>query len=320
MTCLRVGLILMGFLAVSSEATETLYLESVSERYSNYGSGGWILRNDSFIGIRFHTDRVVHVSQVFGNIYGRNLTLFAAIDRLADETAFPLPVPGFDPASLVAYVERPGIDDGTSHDHYFDINRTLSPGSYFLFFGVIGDGTGYMPWGDDARFSNIPLTDYLEWSTFPLDPNVNGWFEFENSLIRAGVVETDSPVLVADIGINELWGKNNEVNPGSTNLISVVVYSTHTVDGDISDLDATQIDPGSLSLGFGAAQNVAQPLIDQFDARYGDDLVVGFNTQDVGISCVDTQLGLTGMTYAGQEIIGSGEIVIGDCDGAGCHP
>jgi len=174
--------------------SNSVYFETFSQEDSTYANGGWVMHNTGYIGVRFNVNEAVTVSQMFGNIYGSG-TFFAGITALNSSTAFPMPTPGFDQNSLLAYSEITINDTGyASSDRMFETNTNLSSGDYFLFFGGADENSGgYMPWASDLTKSNISLNDYLEYSLQPLDPNLNGWFEFEYSGIRAGLVAVPLP-------------------------------------------------------------------------------------------------------------------------------
>ena len=174
--------------------SNSIYFETFSQEDSTYSTGGWVLHNTGYIGVRFNVNEAVTISQMFGNIYGFG-TFFAGITALNSSTAYPTPTPGFEQNSLLAYSEITIDDSGfTSSDHIFETNTNLSPGDYFLFFGGVDQNSGgYMPWASDLTKSNIGLKNYLEYSLQPLNPNVNGWFEFEYSGIRAGLVAVPLP-------------------------------------------------------------------------------------------------------------------------------
>jgi hypothetical protein len=68
------------------------------------------------------------------------------------------------------------------------------------------------------------------------------------------------------------------------------------------------------------APNVAIPGTSDFDGDGDADVAFAFRVEDAGIQCNDTQLSLTGYTYAGQPIEGSDTITTTECEASGCHP
>lgn len=116
------------------------------------------------------------------------------------------------------------------------------------------------------------------------------------------------------------WSPANPVLPNSNNLIAVAVLGSNTATGDAENLDALQIDPHSVRLGIGAAPNEAIPLVSDFNGDTNTDIAFGFRTQETGIFCEDTEVSLTGMTYAGVEVTGTDVIDATDCEDGGCHP
>ena len=103
-------------------------------------------------------------------------------------------------------------------------------------------------------------------------------------------------------------------------MIPVGVLGMNAAAGDTMDFDVSQIDPASLKLGIGGAQNIAVPLLYDIDEDFQGDAVFGFNTADTGIFCGDTEVSLTGETITGEEFVGSDSITTTDCayDGS-CH-
>jgi alpha-L-arabinofuranosidase len=90
----------------------------------------------------------------------------------------------------------------------------------------------------------------------------------------------------------------NRINLKSKGVISVAILTTE-------DFDATTVDP--LSVTFGPDEAIeAKGIGDIMDTDGDDDLdfVLDFNTQMTGITCGDTEAGLTGTTFEGQAIEG----------------
>ena len=52
---------------------------------------------------------------------------------------------------------------------------------------------------------------------------------------------------------------------------------------------------------------------------HGDDTVARFQVAESGIQCNDTEVGLTGETYAGELFTGSDTIDATQCEEGGCH-
>lgn len=112
----------------------------------------------------------------------------------------------------------------------------------------------------------------------------------------------------------------NTIDPESTAVIPVAVLSSSIANGDAVDFDATQIDPASLKFGYTAAANVATPAASDVDGDGDADMSFGFNTQDTGIACEDTETILLGETLGGEAFSATDFISTGDCDDGGCHP
>ena len=112
----------------------------------------------------------------------------------------------------------------------------------------------------------------------------------------------------------------NTIDPDSSAVIPVAVLSSSVASGDRLDFDATQIDPASLRFGYTAAANVASPTASDVDGDGDTDMTFGFNTQETGIACEDTETTLLGETLGGEAFSATDFINSGVCDDGGCHP
>jgi probable HAF family extracellular repeat protein len=112
----------------------------------------------------------------------------------------------------------------------------------------------------------------------------------------------------------------NEIRPNSDNPIAVAILTTSVAAGDAIDFDATTVDPTSLQLGLGKAPNRAYPWAVDVGNDGDTDVMFGFRTQDAGIFCGDTEVSLTGATFAGERIKATDTITTSDCVSTSCHP
>ncbi|MDG1462991.1 MAG: hypothetical protein P8R04_05410, partial [Gammaproteobacteria bacterium] len=112
----------------------------------------------------------------------------------------------------------------------------------------------------------------------------------------------------------------NTIDPDSTAVIPLAVLSSSIAEGDEVDFDATQIDPTSLQFGYTAAANASVPAASDVDGDGSTDMSFGFNTQDTGIACEDTEAVLVGETLSGEVFSATDFVSTGDCDDGGCHP
>ena len=104
----------------------------------------------------------------------------------------------------------------------------------------------------------------------------------------------------------------NQVYPNKTGRLPVAILGS-------AEFDATQVDPASLKLGAGEAA-IAEPVtISNVDGLFGDDTVARFNVAETGILCNDTEVTLSGETYAGEPITGTDTIDATQCETGGCH-
>jgi len=162
----------------------------------------------------------------------------------------------------------------------------------------------------DADFPTGPEPVFTEECPTEGDPIPDGY---------AGQLGCESPLLEPAIDVSP-FSTTNEIFPASYNLIAVAVLGSNTATGDAIDFDATQVDPATLKLGVGEAQNVAIPWVDNFDSDTNIDVAFGFRTQDTGILCGDTEVTLVGETYGGVPFTGTDTIATSDCVVGSCHP
>ena len=116
------------------------------------------------------------------------------------------------------------------------------------------------------------------------------------------------------------WFTANEVNPESEYPMPVGIMSTNVADGDAVDFDAVQVDPATLRFGVAEAPTSGVTNAMDLDGDTDTDLLVGFNIPAAGIVCDDTELTVTGETYAGEQFSGVDSITTIDCDTSSCHP
>jgi hypothetical protein len=114
------------------------------------------------------------------------------------------------------------------------------------------------------------------------------------------------------------WSTQNRVDPVSAGLMSVAVPTTAVADGDPSDFDAVQLDPGTVRLWPGDAPNSTQPWIYDTDNDDDSDSVLGFNIAETELACEDTSIHVIGSTYANEPFVGIGTILTPACP-TGCH-
>jgi hypothetical protein len=116
--------------------------------------------------------------------------------------------------------------------------------------------------------------------------------------------EVRSAQLYASIDIKPGNGRN-VINPRSKGRFWAAMLSDE-------DFDALQIDPATVALG------PAEALPDRYRVKDVNrdrlpDLMLRFRTPEVGLQCGDTEVGLTGETYAGESIIGTDKVKTVGC-------
>jgi hypothetical protein len=100
--------------------------------------------------------------------------------------------------------------------------------------------------------------------------------------------------------------RRNVVNPSSKGRFWVAVLSD-------SEFDALQVDPATVAFGKGEASPDRYRVKDANRDRLPD-LMLRFRTPEVGLQCGDTEVELTGETYAGDSIIGSDSVKTVGCE------
>jgi hypothetical protein len=101
-----------------------------------------------------------------------------------------------------------------------------------------------------------------------------------------------------DIAIDVKPGNlGNVINPRSRGRFWVAVLSD-------SEFDALQVDPATVAFGRGEASPDRYRVKDVNRDRVPD-LMLRFRTPEVGLQCGDTEVELTGKTYAGDSIVGT---------------
>jgi hypothetical protein len=135
---------------------------------------------------------------------------------------------------------------------------------------------------------------------------------------RAAVTTTDcAKTLDMDV---DPYNATNEIRPDDDYVVLVSVKSTSTAAGEASDLDALQIDPASLRFGPAGASNAISPIPADLDGDSDTDVIFGFQVQESGIFCGDTEVTLEGEQYDGYPLTGVDNITTTDCTETSCHP
>ena len=115
------------------------------------------------------------------------------------------------------------------------------------------------------------------------------------------------------VNIDVLPGNaSNVVYPNKAGKLPVAVLGS-------AEFDATQVDPAKLRFGPAAAAPTGAVVISNVDGLHGDDTTAKFPVEASGILCNDTEVTLSGETYAGQLITGTDAIDATQCETGGCH-
>jgi len=174
--------------------------------------------------------------------------------------------------------------------------------------------------GQFAEIGHRCITNSLRWNVI-YDINPAGP---DTLSLRAAPTPTpgicDDASTVVEIDVDP-WSAANTVRPDSNDTIIVAVMGSSTANGDATDFDVHQIDPGSLKLGIGEAPNIAvNPLYGDYDHDSNSDAAFAFKTQGTGIFCDDPDVNLQGETFGGDPFEGTGAIDTIECESGGCHP
>ena len=100
MTSKNIIILWLVFFAHNVNAS-SYYLESMPSEATTYTSGGWVLRDVGFIGIRFDVAEDVHITGLLGNLGGSG-NFFGAIDRIVAGNNLPSVSPGFNSTDVLA--------------------------------------------------------------------------------------------------------------------------------------------------------------------------------------------------------------------------
>ena len=103
------------------------------------------------------------------------------------------------------------------------------------------------------------------------------------------------------------WSTSNVVDPGSTRLVAVALFSS-------ADFDALQTDLMTIRLNPGEAR-ARNYRVSDVDADGIPDLMAWFRSRELQLACGQTELGLEGRTHAGQAFMGSDFVTNRRCPG-----
>jgi len=117
-------------------------------------------------------------------------------------------------------------------------------------------------------------------------------------------IEVDVDVLPSDSA--------NVVFPNKTGELPVAVLSS-------AEFDVTQIDPVTLRFGPAEGAPVGAAEVIEVDDLHGVDMKLLFRVEESGIACEDTEVTLSGETYAGEQVTGTDTIDATQCEETGCH-
>jgi len=228
----------------------------------------------------------VHWNTPYDTVYAASGPIFEAIDSF-----FP---------SAESYAAANVLMAALNADGYVSLSPSpaLLNSALVMVPGTVAFGSH---WGPAVRLDSTPL-----------DVNAETGYVTDTAYDYIGFVRFDpAPMEVTiDISPDDL---TNAVFPNQGGKLPVAILSSPT-------FDATQVNPASLLLGEASYDPTPPPEISNVDGLHGNDQTVKFFVGEIGIECNDTELSLSGTTYAGDPIAGSGPIDASDCTAGGCHP
>ena len=185
------------------------------------------------------------------------------------------------------------------------IDNDMPPDLQFFFvYSEAATLTGYA--GCRSGWIDACSTNPFGWVNMPLQDSA--------TQIGDGFAATAFFSLAIPVDIDVRPGNaNNKVFPNKSGKLPVAILSS-------AEFDALQVDPATLQFGSARAPVADPPTTGDVDGEFGDDMVAKFNVQETGIFCDDTDVTLSGSTYAGDPFLGMDNIDASDCESGGCHP
>ena len=159
---------------------------------------------------------------------------------------------------------------------------------------------------DWAPVALLYPSDAVEWVYWGTDVDIeNGTIIVGGEGLDGGsvyeIVATDTEVMI-DL---KPGNRRNVINPYSKGRLWIAIVSDET-------FDALQVDRATVALGPGEASPDRYRVKDVNRDRLPD-LMLRFRTPEVGLQCGDTEVELTGETYAGDNIIGTDAVKTVGC-------
>jgi len=226
----------------------------------------------------------------------RDLDIGGTLYHVSFDHAFGANLFVGDPAGANAAVDAI-IDVLNPHDYFVDNGHPTQ----VAVFWVVTDPLG-APGVSACLSGYLPGTCQFEWT------NVGDYF---NNISEAAAAYFER--VPTEVNIDVLPGDTaNKVYPNKAGQLPVAVLSA-------ADFDATQVDPATLKFASAEAGPVGAVVIADVDGLFGPDSIAKFKVEEAGIFCDDTEVSLSGETYAGEPIVGIDAIDASECQSGGCH-
>jgi len=185
--------------------------------------------------------------------------------------------------------------NGAAGDSWFDVHGQVlhetSAGPHYHLFGASGSLDGGMCFNiaDQTNTTVDPVDP-------PCDPGVGLICGFP------AVIHIGPAVLTVQIDIKP-GSLPNPINPKANGVIPVAILTTPA-------FDALSVDPATVKFGpGGATETHGKGHPEDVDGDGDLDMVMHFKTEESGLKAGDVSAGLTGKTFAGEDIEGSDAIV-----------
>jgi hypothetical protein len=210
-------------------------------------------------------------------------------------------------ASVIIYNVAPFLDAGPNQIIYSGDNVTVD--ASFIDPGTLDTHTATIDWGDGSASEPGTVIEsagsgsvtgshrYTALGSYTITVTVTD--DDGGSSSDSFQVEVRTVTVTIDI---KPGSYPNSINLGSNGRIPVAIITT-------ADFDATEVDPTTVRFGPGGAIPV-QYAIEDINGDDDDDMILHFNTQELGLDKEDTEATLTGQTEGGANFTGTDSVRI----------
>ena len=137
--------------------------------------------------------------------------------------------------------------------------------------------------------------------------------EFVSSLVAVDNIDVSTGPLPIGVSIDlKPHNKGNRIDIRES-AVKVAVLSINTDDGDKFDFDSSQVDPDSILLNGTLTHTIQNVKAKDVDNDGDTDLVILMKSANGFVSCGQSVFGLTGETFAGDQIVGEDHVTAVGC-------